>query len=159
MTVTPESWKPGLQALEQEWRRALLHGFTRDEIDLQVAAMRTSQQNSAQREKTRTTGALVNGILSAIQNDTVFATPSSGLARFEGWADEVTPEMVHAGLQEVDDGGETALLHVDHGRAARHRDGNRRGLGGERKGRGGAAGCEVESQVRLHEFRQRPEKS
>jgi zinc protease len=95
VTVTPESWKPGLQTLEQEWRRALLHGFTQDEVDLQIKSLRTSQQNQAQREKTRTTGALMNGILSAIQNNTVFATPSSGLARFEGWAGDVTPAMVH----------------------------------------------------------------
>ena len=94
VTVTPESWKHGLQTLEQEWRRALLHGFTQDEVDLQINSLRTSQQNQAQREKTRTTGALINGILSAIQNETIFATPSSGLARFEGWAGDVTPAMV-----------------------------------------------------------------
>ncbi|HEX5006905.1 MAG TPA: insulinase family protein, partial [Hyphomonadaceae bacterium] len=95
VTVTPESWKPGLQTLEQEWRRALLYGFTQGEVDLQINSLRTSQQNQAQREKTRTTGALINAMLSAVQNDTVFATPSSGLARFEGWAGDVTPAMVH----------------------------------------------------------------
>lgn len=94
VSVTPESWKPGLQALEQEWRRALLYGFTKDEIDLQIAAMRTSQENAAQREKTRTTGALIGGLLSAIQNDSVFATPSSGLERFEKWVGSVKPETV-----------------------------------------------------------------
>jgi len=94
VTVTPGNWQPGLRALEQEWRRALLYGFTKEEIDQQIAAMRTTQVNAAQREKTRTTGALIGGLLSSIQNDNVFATPSSGVQRFEGWADEVTPEMV-----------------------------------------------------------------
>jgi zinc protease len=94
VSVTPESWKPGLQALEQEWRRALLHGFTTDEIDQQVEALRTAQSNAAQRENTRATGALVSGLLSSIQNDSVFSTPSSGLERFEGWAGDVTPEAV-----------------------------------------------------------------
>ncbi len=96
VSVTPESWKPGLQALEQEWRRALLYGFTKDEIDLQLASMRTSQQNAAQRENTRTTGQLVGQLLSTIQDDAVFSTPSSGLKRFEGWEKSVTPEQVHA---------------------------------------------------------------
>jgi zinc protease len=96
VNVTPDSWKPGLQALEQEWRRAYLHGFTKDEVDRQVAALRTGQENQAQREKTRTTGALIGGLLSSVQNDTVFATPSSGLKRFEAWGGSVTPEMVHA---------------------------------------------------------------
>jgi zinc protease len=92
--VTPGAWKAGLRALEQEWRRALQYGFTKDEIDQQVAALRTSVANSAQREGTRTTGQLVDQLTGAILDDAVFATPSSGLARFEGWAEDATPERV-----------------------------------------------------------------
>lgn len=94
VNVTPDSWKPGLQRLEQEWRRALLYGFTKDEVDRQVEALRIGQKNQAERESTRNTGALINSLLSAVQNETVFATPSSGLARFETWAKDVTPAMV-----------------------------------------------------------------
>ncbi len=94
VSVTPDNWKAGLQRLEQEWRRAILHGFTRDEIDRQIDSLRTSQKNQAEREDTRTTAALMRSLLSSIQNDTVFATPSSGLARFETWANKVTPQMV-----------------------------------------------------------------
>lgn len=94
VSVTPDNWKAGLQRLEQEWRRAILHGFTRDEIDRQIDSLRTSQKNQAEREDTRATAALMRSLLSSIQNDTVFATPSSGLARFETWANKVTPQMV-----------------------------------------------------------------
>ena len=96
VTVTPEGWKDGLQALEQEWRRALEHGFTQDEIRAQVEALRTGQANQAEREGTRQTGALMSALLSSIQNDTVFTTPSSGLKRFERWAKGVTPAVVDA---------------------------------------------------------------
>jgi zinc protease len=96
VNLTPDTWKPGLQAFEQEWRRAYLHGFTQEEVDRQLNALRTSQENQAQRENTRTTGALMSALLSSIQNDTVFATPSSGLARFNTWADDVTVEAVNA---------------------------------------------------------------
>ena len=85
VSVTPDSWKPGLAALEQEWRRALLHGFTQDEIDEQVASLRSSQATAAEREKTRTTGQLVRQLIGTVQDDTVFSTPSSGLKRFETW--------------------------------------------------------------------------
>jgi zinc protease len=95
MSFAPGEWAPAVAALEQEWRRALLHGFTGPEIAAQVEALRTSQKNQAERENTRTTGALMNQLLSSVQNDTVFATPSSGLARFETWAGDVTPEVVH----------------------------------------------------------------
>ena len=95
VVVTPENWRAGLQRLEQEWRRATLYGFTRDEIERQIDALRTSQKNQVERENTRTTGALMQSLLSTVQNETVFATPSSGLARLETWADKVTPEMVN----------------------------------------------------------------
>ena len=95
VTFAPGAWQPALRALEQEWRRALLHGFTASEIEAQVEAFRTSQRNQAEREETRTTGALMNQLLSSVQSDTVFATPSSGLARFETWAADVTPATVH----------------------------------------------------------------
>ena len=100
VVVTPEGWKTGLQALETEWRRAIEHGFTREEIRAQVEALRTSQQNQAEREGTRQTGALAQALLSSIQNDTVFATPSSGLKRFETWAKGVTPEVVDAAFRK-----------------------------------------------------------
>ncbi len=96
VTVMPEGWKDGLQALEQEWRRALEHGFTQEEIRAQVEALRTGQANQAEREATRQTGTLMNALLSSIQNETVFATPSSGLKRFETWAKGVTPAVVDA---------------------------------------------------------------
>ena len=94
VVVTPDNWRAGLQRLEQEWRRALLFGFTEDEIARQIDALRTSQINQVERENTRTTGALIGALLSSVQNDTVFATPSSGLARLNTWADKVTPDMV-----------------------------------------------------------------
>ena len=72
-----------------------MHGFTAPEIEAQIESLRTSQKNQAERENTRTTGALMNQLLSSVQNDTVFATTSSVLARFETWAAEVTPEVVH----------------------------------------------------------------
>ncbi len=96
VTTTPEGWREGLGGLEREWRRGRGYGFTRDEVDRQVAALRTSQQNQAEREGTRQTGALAAALLSSVQNDTVFSTPSSGLKRFETWANAVTPEMVTA---------------------------------------------------------------
>ncbi|RYY95180.1 MAG: insulinase family protein, partial [Alphaproteobacteria bacterium] len=69
VSVTPDNWKAGLQRLEQEWRRAILYGFTKDEIDRQIDALRTSQKNQAEREDTRTTGVLMRSLLSAIQNE------------------------------------------------------------------------------------------
>jgi zinc protease len=100
VTVTPEGWKFGLQTLEQEWRRAVQHGFTKAEIDAQVESLRVGQSNLVEREGTRQTGSLAEALLSSVENDTVFATPSSGLKRFETWAGKVTPAAVNAAFRK-----------------------------------------------------------
>ncbi len=99
-TITPGDWKPALVTLEQEWRRALLHGFTQEEIDIQIANMRTSVENAAQREATRQTSSLVDSLLNSILDDSVFTTPSSGLARFNTWIADATPGAVLALFRE-----------------------------------------------------------
>ncbi|MET0340406.1 MAG: insulinase family protein [Polyangiales bacterium] len=96
VTVTPDSWKPGLFAVEQEWRRALRFGFGKDEVALELAAQRTAQENAARRQATRTTSSLASSIVSSAQNKRVFSTPADSLARFESWASQLTPEQVHA---------------------------------------------------------------
>jgi len=93
-SIVPGGWPAALEALEQEWRRALLYGFTDEEIGIQIANMRTSVENAARRERTRQTPGLVDGLLGSILDDTVFATPSSGLARFNSWIADATPEAV-----------------------------------------------------------------
>ena len=135
VTVTPDGWRAGLQRLEQEWRRALLYGFTKDEVDRQVEALRTGQKNQAEREKTRTTGGLMNSLLSAVQNDTVFATPSSGLARFETWAKDVTPQMVSEAFRTRMPMKDPLFFVVLDPRASRYGDRGCRRVGGKRQSR------------------------
>ncbi|MEQ1784623.1 MAG: insulinase family protein, partial [Hyphomonadaceae bacterium] len=96
VNVTPDGWKDGLEALEQEWRRALLYGFSKQEVESQIEALRTGQILQVERQGTRQTDALVNALLSSVENETVFSTPASGLKRFETWAGKVTPAMVNA---------------------------------------------------------------
>ena len=95
IAFAPGQWRRGLEALEQGWRSALVHGFTKAEIDQQKAALRTVFVNAAQRETTRSTVTLAGSILSAIQNEEVFAAPSFSLALFEAWAESATSEAVH----------------------------------------------------------------
>ena len=96
VSVSPEGWKEGLEAVEQEWRRALQYGFTQQEVNSQIDALRSAQANQIERQDTRQTDALVSALLSSVENDTVFSTPASGLTRFETWANKVTPAMVNA---------------------------------------------------------------
>jgi zinc protease len=95
VSVVPGAWKHGLEALEQAWRGALVYGFTKAEIDQQTAALRTAFVNAAEQEATRKTPALAGSLLSAIQDEEVFAAPSFSLALFEVWTPDATPQAVH----------------------------------------------------------------
>ncbi len=91
----PEQWREALAVAEQELRRALEHGFGPVELAEQIANIRTSLENGAAQSGTRETPALADGIAAAFGSDTVFTHPDGALERFESYADDITPEMVH----------------------------------------------------------------
>jgi len=93
-STTPDGWKDGLEAIEQELRRAIEFGFSQAEIDEQLANIRTGLENQVDQFGTRLTPALARQLAGTV-NETVFTTPASGLERFETVAETLTPEMVH----------------------------------------------------------------
>lgn len=111
MTTTPENWEAAIAAAEQELRRALEFGFTQAELDEQLANLRTGLENSVAQAGTRRTTGLA-GTLANIVNDSVFTTPASGLERFEGFADDITPAMVHEAFKAQWDGRGGPLIRL-----------------------------------------------
>lgn len=92
----PGEWKAGLVALEQVWRSALTHGFMQEEIEREIAGLRKVFVDAAESEATRTTHSLAESLRRSIQEEEVFASPSSSLKLFEGWLPGATPEAVAA---------------------------------------------------------------
>lgn len=95
VSVAPGGWKRGLEALEQEWRRARDHGVTQAEIDEQIAVIRAALRNAADRADTRTTSALAASITASLQDGSVFSSPSAIRDRFEQWRPTITPDAVN----------------------------------------------------------------
>jgi len=93
-STTEENWEAALGVIEQELRRALEHGFTQAEIDEQLANTRTALENSVAQAGTRRTTSLAGTLANSV-NDFVVTTPQSGLDRFNAYADDITPQMVH----------------------------------------------------------------
>lgn len=99
VSVRAGGWSAGIEALEQEWRRALLYGFSAEEIDREVLALRNAQSLAARRESARTSSLLADQLLAAIQSGQVFSSPAAGLERIEAWLPYATPERVHQALR------------------------------------------------------------
>lgn len=93
-------WKRGLMAAGAEMRRALTYGFSEAEVAEQVAKLRNAMQNSVGGADTRSNGTLAGAIINLLDNKQVPSTPQSALNRFEGFADQITPDAVLAALRD-----------------------------------------------------------
>jgi zinc protease len=79
----PGQWSKALAAIEQEHRRALQHGFGQAELDREIAEIRSRLAAAAAGAATRTSAALAQGLVRAINDDEVFTAPEADLARFD----------------------------------------------------------------------------
>jgi zinc protease len=98
--TTDGGWQRGFAAAAGVYARAMASGFTRTEINEQLANIRTGLENAAAGADTRSHGALVGAALALVRDDVVPTTPESGLARFNQLAGTITPEAVMAALRE-----------------------------------------------------------
>ena len=92
-------WRRGLVEAGLEYRRALAFGFTRAEVDEQLANIRGDLRDAAAGEATRSNRALYNAVHGLIADRAVPDLPSRVLGRFEAFVPEITPETVLAALK------------------------------------------------------------
>ena len=87
-------WRPALAMGEQELRRALQHGFTRAEIDEQLAGVRASLENETASVTTRTSTAHADTIAASLEMQMTVSTPEWRLAQLREVAPTITPDAV-----------------------------------------------------------------
>ncbi|WP_086734337.1 M16 family metallopeptidase [Erythrobacter colymbi] len=87
-------WKKGVLAAVREVNQAVTYGFTRAELDEQLANIRTGLENAAKAADTRGNAVFVGAALGLASDERVPTTPEFALASFEQFAPEITPEAV-----------------------------------------------------------------
>ena len=92
-------WRPGLIAAGQEYHRALVYGFTPEEVAEQLAIIRTAHRNDADAASTRSNARLLGAALALVNDDIVPDTPANSLDRLEAFVPEITPDKVLAALK------------------------------------------------------------
>ena len=92
-------WRPGVIAAGQEYRRALVYGFSPEEVAEQVAIIRTGNRNAADAEATRSNAQLLGAALALVNNEVVPDTPRHSYERLEKFIPEITPASVLAALK------------------------------------------------------------
>ncbi len=106
------SWQAALTAIENEYRRAVDHGFTAAEIAEVVANLRTSARNAVAGAATRGSAGLAARLLGAADGRTVITSPATSLATLESFAPAITPDAVHAAFRAMTAGYGERLVRV-----------------------------------------------
>lgn len=93
-------WKKGVLAATREVNQALTYGFTRAELDEQLANIRTSLENGVKAADTRGNAVFAGAALALVSDERVPTTPDWALAEFENLAPAITPEAVWQAMRE-----------------------------------------------------------
>ncbi len=92
--TTDGAWRLGVLAAVREVNQALTYGFTKAELDEQLANLRTGLENGVKAADTRSNAVFVGSALAVVSDDRVPTTPEWQLAEFERLAPEFTPDAV-----------------------------------------------------------------
>ena len=107
----PGGLQRALETIEQEKRRLVEFGVTEAELAREITDTRARLENAVASAGTRTTPALANSLLNAVNADRVFGTPQTTLDIFNSAVEGLTPATVNAAAASVFEGqGPLALV-------------------------------------------------
>ncbi len=106
VTAKDDNWQNAIAVLEQEFRRAKLHGFTEAELAEAKANVRNSYQQAVKSAASRKSDALATALAQSINDDSVFSTPEKDLAIVETALETIDAETCLKSFQQywLDDG-------------------------------------------------------
>jgi zinc protease len=95
LTAAGDRWKEAVPVLEQEFRRAVEHGFTEAELAEAKANILNGYQEAVKRKDSRKSETLATALAKSINDGTVFSTPEENLKIAEEILDGITVKKVH----------------------------------------------------------------
>lgn len=100
VTAADDRWQEATTILEQEFRRALTHGFTEAELNEAKANLLNAYQEAVKRRATRKSEMLATAIISTIGDQKVFTTPEISLEIATNALNQITLETVQKAFVE-----------------------------------------------------------
>ncbi len=122
-TARDGQWRDALRVIENEYRRALEHGFTNAEVAEQLASQRTSYRNAVASAATRQSATLASYLLEMAEGYGIYTTPAIDLAAAEPVLADANGASVTAAFQAMVEGfgapqiRVTAKVEIDGGPA------------------------------------------
>ncbi|MDA8975064.1 insulinase family protein [Akkermansiaceae bacterium] len=103
-------WKEAIPVLEQEFRRALLHGFTQGEINEVTANLINSAEQAVKRAPTRESDGIAMAFVNATNSRNVFTTPQTSLAITKEAVAALSPVKIHEAFKNFWSGDDRSLV-------------------------------------------------
>jgi zinc protease len=97
----PDRWKPALDAIEQETRRAAEYGVRQDELDREIVELRAGLKARAAGAATRRQSELADEIVGSLDDNEVVTNPAQDLAFFEETVKGLKAKEVSDALREL----------------------------------------------------------
>ncbi len=105
-------WRAGVRLAEQELRRALLHGFTADEVKLISQTYQNALEENIRTESTRHSQAIAQQIRSNLEDNLVTTAPRTDREMLEPTIRELTPGQCNTAFRAMWAGANRRLAVV-----------------------------------------------
>ena len=105
-------FEDAVEVLEQEFRRFIKYGLTRQEYEEAKAVYLNAFERAVEGADTRESSSLANSLSSSVNSRSVFSTPEENLEIVIAAFDSLTPELVHEEFLEVWDTEDIALVYL-----------------------------------------------
>jgi zinc protease len=103
-TIRPGEWRPALEALEREQRRAVRYGVRQDELDREIEEYRALYKAAVAGMATQRTPALANAFIGTVGEREVITDPSQDQAIFEAAVKDLKADKVSDALKAAFEG-------------------------------------------------------
>jgi zinc protease len=97
----PEGWAGSLSAVDHEVRQLVAYGVGPAELAREIAEMRSALENAAAGAATRPSPGLADSLVTTVDENQVFTSPSEDLRVFDDAVKGLTPARVNAAIKDI----------------------------------------------------------
>jgi zinc protease len=95
ITAADDRWKDAVPILEKEFRRALQHGFTLQELEEAKANILNEYEQAVKQKPTRRSEGIATVLARTVNDNTVFSEPETNLEIIRAGLDKIDPATCH----------------------------------------------------------------
>ncbi|TAG08023.1 MAG: insulinase family protein [Verrucomicrobia bacterium] len=109
VTVADERWKEAIPLLEQQFRSAMMHGFSAAEVAESESNILNAYQQQVDRKPTRKSEGIATVLIQTLNEGQIFSTPEKDLELAKAALDSLTADDYHQALKTF---WETSGMHL-----------------------------------------------